>query len=570
VRARPETRAAALSTMNEITSRLRDARTTAAAVRIVAESLKGVINLRALAIASIGRRVSSWVEPDDSLSLANLHALALGAFAFVRGSIPRTAFQEDKRRASENNGACWTLFPITHDGFAVGVLVAATAEPMDEGELAFASFAANALAEARSPGLARACAVAAGRKRTGERVDLSRAQRARAEAEAHANTMALLSELTATLFSSLEYTSTVRQLTRAVARRAAACVVDIVEASGLRRIAHAPSYPPGLLEHVLDPLVAEVVASGHLLTADRVDADGTPTTAARARAQLGAEWVYSVPLRAGDECLGALTIIGADWHKPPAINFVAQLGERVATAIENGRVYRKAIAQVKNRDSALATLSHDLKNPLGAILMNASFVLKKTPETERREAGRPQIEAIMRSATRMKGLVTDLLDLAALDDGATPMKPQACAARPLFHEVCHTMATAAHTGKVALVDELGDLPNAWMDPARLVQVFLNIVGNGLKFTPPGGSIVARGRVENGEIVISVSDTGSGIGETELAFVFHRFWRAPAATKSGSGLGLAICKTIIELSGGRIWADSEVGVGTTITFTLPIA
>ncbi len=334
------------------------------------------------------------------------------------------------------------------------------------------------------------------------------------------------------------------------------------ETSGPKRFAHAPAYAADVVARALAPLEAAVVASG------RCVASPAPA-AAHAADDLHAAWLVCVPLREGNDCVGALTVFGTKRHPPLSIAVVAQLAAHATAAIENGRRYRAALEHVKARDEALATLSHDLKNPIGAILMNAALVLNQRPAVDRRAGGRAQVEAIVRCATRMRRLVTDLLDLAALDDGASPLRPAAHALRPILREVFDVASAAAQSGGVELVDALPeDLPRAYVDPTRIGQVLANLVDNAIRYTPRGGRVVASARVLGGDIEVAIADMGRGIPPAQLAFVFDRFWRAPAAAKTGSGLGLAICKTLVELSGGKIRARSTLGAGTTMTFTVP--
>jgi signal transduction histidine kinase len=532
----------ALATMDAIAAIVFRASSCAAIVPPLGRALAKVLPIEAVAVASADDTIHVWLrDPHDDDH--RVRAATEAALDCVLGRIDRAAF--DATKIGLGQDVAWTTLPlVTPEGAPRGVLVLQSDVALDEGDVAIASFAARAIADRRGPGLARGAA--------------SMRTRTKVEAPANAAPMALLSDLTATLFSSLEYTSTISQIARDLTRRrVAACVVDIVEPTGLLRIAEAPRYSAAALDGALSEIVPEVIRSGR------------PHAVTHSNA-LSAAWIVSAPLLGVNGTLGALTLVGQASQQRLGNGVVGQLAERVTTAIENGRQYRDALAQVKNRDDALATLSHDLKNPIGAILMNAAYVLKTAREDERRAAGRPQIEAIVRSAKRMRSLVTDLLDLAALDGGAAPIVARPCALRPLLHEVFQTVELVAREDNIALVDELGELPDASIDPCRIVQVLSNIVGNALKFTGPGGSVTARAGVSGREIEVAITDTGRGIGQPELAFIFHRFWRAPAATKSGSGLGLAICKTIIEHSGGRIWAESEVDVGTTIFFTVPIA
>ena len=114
------------------------------------------------------------------------------------------------------------------------------------------------------------------------------------------------------------------------------------------------------------------------------------------------------------------------------------------------------------------------------------------------------------------------------------------------------------------------LPDVWADRDRVLQVFENLIGNAVKFTKPGGRITAGAASRDREVLFWVADTGAGIDCEEMPHVFDRFWQAQKARRGGAGLGLQIVKGIVEAHGGRIWVESEVGVGTTFYFTLPTA
>ena len=239
-------------------------------------------------------------------------------------------------------------------------------------------------------------------------------------------------------------------------------------------------------------------------------------------------------------------------------------------AIENGRLYLAAIEAARQREQVLSMVSHDLKNSFCVILMSVARVLEGMPDVERRQRGRSQLELIERSARRMMKLVADLLDVAAIDAGRISVTPRPCDVRELVVEVFEELSPQAKAAGVELACEVPeDLPPAQADAHRLTQVLTNFVGNAIKFTAAGGSVTARAAVVDGnEMAVSIADTGVGIPAAHLEHVFDRFWQGPTG-KTGSGLGLAICRGLVERSGGRIWANSTPGVGTTMTFTLPL-
>jgi signal transduction histidine kinase len=159
-----------------------------------------------------------------------------------------------------------------------------------------------------------------------------------------------------------------------------------------------------------------------------------------------------------------------------------------------------------------------------------------------------------------------------MDAGQISIIPRHCSLRALVVEAFEELAPQALAAGVELSCEVAEgLPPAWADSHRITQVLMNLLSNALKFTPQGGRIAARAAVLPGnQLAVMIDDTGQGIRADHLAHVFDRYWQGPMTAKTGSGLGLAICRGIVERSGGRIWAESMEGIGTTFTFTLPVA
>jgi signal transduction histidine kinase len=120
------------------------------------------------------------------------------------------------------------------------------------------------------------------------------------------------------------------------------------------------------------------------------------------------------------------------------------------------------------------------------------------------------------------------------------------------------------------LDVRPDLPAAWADRDRLLQVFENLIGNAVKFTPAGGDVTVGAAPRGDEVLFWVCDSGSGIDAEDLPHVFDRFWQSSSARRHGAGLGLAIVKGLVEAHGGRVWADSAPGRGSTFFFTIPAA
>jgi len=222
---------------------------------------------------------------------------------------------------------------------------------------------------------------------------------------------------------------------------------------------------------------------------------------------------------------------------------------------------------VQARDELVAVVSHDLKNPLGVIAIEASR-LRRLPVAEpARKAG----ERIARSADRMKVLIGELLETARLESGRQILDLAPAEPRQLVEEALAAMRPLAEAKRIVLLEEWGELPErVQVDRERIFRVFSNLVGNAIKFTPEGGAIAARAAKRDGEVVVSIADSGPGIPSADLPFVFDRFWQARRTRSLGAGLGLPIAKAIVEAHGGRIWAESEPGKGARFVFTVPVA
>lgn len=221
------------------------------------------------------------------------------------------------------------------------------------------------------------------------------------------------------------------------------------------------------------------------------------------------------------------------------------------------------------RDDVLAVVSHDLRNPLNVVLTSTSFLLEFGASQPPRAS--QQLELIRRSATQMNRLIQDLLEISVIEAGRLSVESRPEPVDALLEEACVMFAHAAGEGGVELACEPpGAAVHVRADRQRVNQVLGNLIGNALKFTPRGGRIVIRAQREGDFVRFAVSDTGAGIGADELPHVFERFWQARQSRQGGAGLGLAISRGIVEAHGGRIHAESTVGVGSTFGFTLPVA
>jgi signal transduction histidine kinase len=223
----------------------------------------------------------------------------------------------------------------------------------------------------------------------------------------------------------------------------------------------------------------------------------------------------------------------------------------------------------RTRDEVLAMVAHDLRIPLDTIMMSGSFLAETAAELA--PGQHEHLRVIGRAAERMNRLTQDLLEVSGIEAGHFAITPAPEAVASLVEEACGAMASAAAAKVIRLVPEVGEhLPRVRADRDRVLQVLGNLLGNALKFTPAGGEIRIRAAHDGACVRFSVSDTGPGIDEADLPYVFDRFWQARRARDGGAGLGLAIVRGIVAAHAGESGVESDVGRGTTFWFTLPVA
>ena len=217
------------------------------------------------------------------------------------------------------------------------------------------------------------------------------------------------------------------------------------------------------------------------------------------------------------------------------------------------------------RDEMVAVVAHDLRNPVHTIALAAATLLTEGVQ----EAQRPRLANIVQqTALNMGRLLDDLLDVTRIDSGTFAVSRQPIDPNEILAAAVEQFEARAHERRISLTSQASGIPDVMADRDRLMQVFSNLVGNALKFTPSGGRIeIGCTRIADG-CEFSVSDTGPGIPAAAMPHLFERFWKADPASRAGAGLGLAIARGIVEAHGGRIWVESAPGRGTTMRFTLP--
>jgi signal transduction histidine kinase len=242
--------------------------------------------------------------------------------------------------------------------------------------------------------------------------------------------------------------------------------------------------------------------------------------------------------------------------------------EREATDADLIREREHSDSLVSTRDEFLATVSHDMRNLLSGLAMNAASMLKHAPVGPEGDRTRRHAAASQRLVARMNRLVSDLLDVASIDAGKLSLVREDVEIGKILRETLEAFEVVALAKGVTLDGVDGAMPlEMRLDSGRVLQVLANLVSNAIKFTSAGGRVSITVRAEKGEVQFAVSDTGIGIPEQALAAVFERF-RQISADRRGLGLGLYISKGIVEAHGGRMWAESKLGSGSVFHFALP--
>lgn len=242
----------------------------------------------------------------------------------------------------------------------------------------------------------------------------------------------------------------------------------------------------------------------------------------------------------------------------------AELREAHRTLIQrNGEL--EAIAQARSR--FLAHVSHELRNPLGAVLGFTELMQagRLDPVTPRQSE---HLEIVRDSAGHVLTLVDDLLELSGVQAGHLRLEPAPVEPATVVRSATSSLRTLARAKDVTVELDAPDIGVALVDPTRLRQVVLNYLSNAIKFTPAGGRISVRLTGEGNGLRLAVADTGPGIALADQERVFEEFFQVPGHERGGTGLGLAVTKLIVEAQGGTVQLHSRLGLGSSFVASLP--
>jgi signal transduction histidine kinase/DNA-binding response OmpR family regulator len=441
--------------------------------------------------------------------------------------------------------------------------------------------------------------------------ELQREQEARSQAEESARRMELLASASAALSSSRAENEALRAVAELMAPELAdACVIETTPengGAGASAVAHAEDASRELLQRIVDtpgdrawaarPASDEPALFDPVPDAFYHELAGKPADVERLRA-LALRAAIIAPLTTRGRRVGTLLLLrtgDVPGFVEDDVRSAREIAGRVALAVDNLRLFRQAErdravaedaasrmgalydseresrseaeAATRIRDEVLAIVSHDLRNPLGIIFTGTSLLLEVELSEEQRTR---QLRILKRAAQRMERLISDLLEVSRLEAGRLTLQPGTHDVDEILDEAGETFQPLAEEKQIALDVERSGLGRVDVDRERIVQVFSNLVGNAVKFTPAGGRVRLGAQKANDSITFFVSDDGPGIPGEDLPRIFDRFWQARKSAQAGAGLGLAIAKGIVEAHGGSIWVESKENHGATFYFSVPRA
>ena len=390
----------------------------------------------------------------------------------------------------------------------------------------------------------------------------------------------LLATASQVLASSFELAEPLRHVAQlAVARLADVVLIDLLGEKGdLCRVAMA-SAEAGLPETpsatAIAPddlvLLRRVLSSGRPILVGK-NAAGGSVQGSVGNVALGAKSLMLLPLMSQKGPVGVLTLVSTKSARRFAGSDLAvaeELALRIGTAIERAQVYNEAREAVQARQDILAFVSHDLKNSLMSLFLNVEMLTRSAPRDERRR-GWKQLERIRRGVTQMQRMIEDLLDVGSIESGRLAVETREHEIGDLFQDAVELSAPLIHDKRIEIKIETPPPPfKVRCDRERMMQVFSNLIGNAVKFVPERGTIVLSAAASGASALVAVRDTGPGIPPARLPHLFQRYWQADETARKGRGLGLFITKGIVEAQGGVIWAESQVGTGSTFFITLPL-
>ena len=301
------------------------------------------------------------------------------------------------------------------------------------------------------------------------------------------------------------------------------------------------AHPQHIRDFAASPIEARRMGERREIAALRRNGEEFPAEASISKLNVGSQRVFTVVLR--------------------------DVTERKRLEETYRRLYEEAQRAVAVRDDVLSFVSHDLGNPLAAIRIATAVLLKRMDAND--PDGR-QVAGIREAVEQAQRLIRDLLDIQKLEAGKLVLSPGRIDIDPLIDETIHGLRPLIDEKNIRIARESsGDIPKILADADRLTQVISNLIGNALKFSPQNGMVTVMSSHAGNEVIVAIRDEGPGIVAEHIPHIFDRYWQAKQSGKVGHGIGLSIVQAMVKAHGGRVWAESTFGSGSTFYFALPV-
>ncbi|HEY0153279.1 MAG TPA: ATP-binding protein [Longimicrobium sp.] len=387
------------------------------------------------------------------------------------------------------------------------------------------------------------------------------------------------------LASSLEYKETLRRVCRlAVPVLADFCVIDLLVDGRIERVEAVSADPAqealvgelrrfgpaGTIPAALATRETRVVND---LAAERVDESLADPAHRDVVSRLAVTAYAAVPLVAGGRVMGSILLCSAGSGRrfdPADVHRAEELARRAAYAIDNARLYERAVEANRAKRDFLAVMSHELRTPLNAILGYTDLFLAGIP-APLPEAVQPKMSRVQTAARHLLSLIEEILTFARLEGGQEEFRPEETTAATLAGEACALVEPLALEAGIAF-DVQSPVPDVPLttDPRKARQILVNLLGNAVKFTR-AGEVSLRVKADDSAVRFHVRDTGIGIAPADRERIFEPFWQAEQGLvreRGGSGLGLSVARQLARLLGGEVTVESTPGEGSTFTLRLP--
>lgn len=272
------------------------------------------------------------------------------------------------------------------------------------------------------------------------------------------------------------------------------------------------------------------------------------------------------------QTVGGILIAGEKNIEPAARQFLKRLADRAAAAVQNARLYQAVEAANEAKSQFVSIVTHELRIPLTSIKGYTDLIRQGVvgPITEQQTEF---LNVIANNVERMSRLISDLSDISRIERGKLRLEPSHFSLPERVEETINSLRHKLEEKGQTISTELDtSLPQVYADPNRVVQVLTNLISNAWKYTPEGGRILVRAYPLDGKVQVEVQDNGIGISEEDQKKLFTQFFRSesPAVREqTGWGLGLNVTRKLVEIMGGEIGFQSELGKGSTFWFTLPV-